>query len=219
MIHQIYITDNPSPIAVAKIEAVKAKYEHKLWDNNDIRELLEKKFEPEVLWAYDELVPYSFKADLARFAIIYVHGGWYIDTSFSVLPDIDKYNDENGVFFKDTIDRYVAVGMFYAPPGNKNLKKAIDIIVSNCKSKHYGKYPVDCTGPGVLGKAFDYSIQHCKGALMVINNTFCFVIDDTLIARGKKNGQHGSMAYLGDHSGGNYRQLWNTRKVYKSELK
>lgn len=219
MIHQIYITDSPSPVANAKIEAVKAKYEHTLWDNGSIKQLLTDHFEPDVLWAYDELLPYSFKADLAKFAVIYIHGGWYMDASFSVLPDIDKYNDENGVFFKDTVEGYVACGMFYAPPGNQNLKKAIDIVVSNCKSQHYGVHPVDCTGPGVLGKAFDYDTKDCKGALMIINDTFCFVYGDTLIARGKKNGQHGSMAYLGDLSGGNYRQMWNDRKVYKSELK
>lgn len=219
MIHQIYITDSPSTIANAKIEKIKANYEHKLWNNDDVRQLLTDHFEPDILWAYDELVPYSFKADLAKFAVIYVHGGWYVDVSFSVLPDIDKYNNDNGVFFKDTIDGYVACGMFYALPGNEILKKAIDMVVSNCKSQHYGKHPVDCTGPGVLGKAFNYDTKDCKGELIIINETFCFVIEDTLIARGKKNGQHGSMAYLGDHSGGNYHQLWNDRKVYESQLK
>jgi len=219
MIHQVYITNNPSPVALDKIEKVKANYEHRLWNDADVRELLENNFEPDVIWAYDELIPYSFKADLAKFAIIYIHGGWYLDVSFSILPGIDKYVDGKPIFFKDTIDRYVSCSMFYAPPGNKNLKKAIDIIVSNCKSKHYGVHPVDCTGPGALGKAFDYSTENCKGALMMINEVFCQVIDNTLIGRGKKNGQHGSMAYLGDHSGGNYRHLWNIRQVYKSELK
>jgi|694.fasta_scaffold01183_14 mannosyltransferase OCH1-like enzyme len=219
MIHQIYITDSPSPIALEKVERIKANYEHKLWDNNSIRELLEKEFEPDVLWAYDELVPYSFKGDLAKYAIIYIYGGWYVDVSFSVLPDIDKYNDENGVFFKDTVDGYVACGMFYSPLGNEVLKKAIDTIVDNCKSRHYGIHPVDCTGPGVLGKVVNYSTKDYKGALMLINNTFCFVFGDTLIARGKKDGQHGSMSYLGDASGGNYRELWNDGKVYKSQLK
>jgi mannosyltransferase OCH1-like enzyme len=217
MIHQVYITNSPSTIALAKVEKIKSNYEHKLWSGDDVRELLKNHFEPDVLWAYDELVPYSFKADLAKFAIIYVHGGWYIDVSFSVLPDIDKYINENGVFFTDTINGYMACGMFYALPGNEILKKAIDMVVSNCKSQHYGIFPVDCTGPGVLGKVFTRSNESI-GALMMINNTFCFVIDNTLIARGKKDGQHGSMAYLGDNSGGNYHNLWNARKVYKSQV-
>jgi mannosyltransferase OCH1-like enzyme len=219
MIHQIYITDNPSPAVLAKIDAVKAKYEHTLWDNDSIRQLLTDHFEPEVLWAYDELVPYSFKGDLAKYAIVYVHGGWYMDVSFSVLPDIYKYNSEDGVFFKDTIDNYVACGMFYSPKNNNTLKKAIDQIVANCKSQYYGNHPVDCTGPGLLGKVFNHSTEDCKGALMLINNVFCFVHGDTLIARGKINGQHGSLAYLGELTGGNYHQLWDSKKVYKSQLK
>lgn len=219
MIHQVYITNSPSSIALEKIEKVKANYEHKLWNDDDIKKLLIDNFEPDVLWAYNELVPYSFKADLARYAIIYIHGGWYVDISFAVLPDIDKYNHENGVFFKDRVDRYTACGMFYAPPGNEALKKAIDKIVDNCKTRYYGTYPVDCTGPGLLGHVFNYSTEHCVGVLDMINEVFCFVIDDTLIARGKKNGQHGSIACLGDASGGNYRELWNSKKVYKSQVK
>ena len=215
MIHQVYITDSPSSVALEKVEKIKANYEHKLWNDADIRQLLKDHFGPEVTWAYDELIPYSFKADLAKFAIIYVHGGWYVDVSFSILPDIDKYNNDNGVFFRDTIEEYVACGMFYSAPGNKILMDAINLIVSNCKSKYYGKHPVDCTGPGLLGKVFVYT-DKTMGDLMMINETFCFVIDDTLIARGKQNGQHGSMAYLGDNSGGNYRELWNAKKVYRS---
>ena len=218
MIHQVYITNTPSPIALKKIEKIKAQYEHRLWEDADIRQLLTDHFEPDVLWAYDELVPYSFKADLAKFAVIYVHGGWYVDVSFSLLPDIYKYNNDNGVFFKDTMERKIACGMFYSAAGNKVFKDAIDEIVNNCKSRYYGYHPVDCTGPGLLGKVFDYT-DKSMGDLLMINNTFCFVIDDTLIARGKKDGQHGSMAYLGDNSGGNYYYLWNAKQVYKSEVK
>jgi hypothetical protein len=58
-----------------------------------------------------------------------------MDISFSVLPNIDDYKNENGVFFKDRIDRYTACGMFYAPAGNEVFKKAIDKIVSNCHFK------------------------------------------------------------------------------------
>lgn len=219
MIHQIYITDIPSPIALAKIEKVKANYEHKLWGDAEVRELLIANFEPDVIWAYDELVPYSFKADLAKFAIMYIHGGWYVDVSFSLLPDIEKYENEKGLFFLDTIEDYVACGMFYSAPGNALFKKAIDQIVHNCKTQYYGIHPVDCTGPGLFGKIFKQSPDQSIGSLLMINQVFCFVIDNTLIARGKRNGQHGSMAYLGDATGGNYRQLWNDKAVYKSQVK
>lgn len=218
MIHQVYITNSPSPMALEKIEKIKANYEHRLWNDEDIRKLLKNYFEPDVLWAYDELVPYSFKADLAKFAIIYINGGWYVDVSFSILPNIDDYINDKGVFFRDTIEGYIACGMFYSSAGNHILKEAIDRIVSNCKSRYYGIHPVDCTGPGLLGQVFTYT-DKSMGDLMMINETFCFVIDDTIIARGKRNGQHGSMAYLGDHSGGNYRHLWNIKQVYKSEVK
>jgi mannosyltransferase OCH1-like enzyme len=216
MIHQIYITDSPSQTILDKIDLIRARYEHTLWGDKEIRQLFADYFEPDVLWAYDELIPFSYKADLARYAILYIHGGWYIDISFkltSPLPVRDL------VFFKDMVPNCMGVGMIYSDKENPIFRKVIDIVISNCKSKYYGNHPVDCTGPGALGKAFNYSTDQAVGELKVISNNFCFVIANNIVAIGKKAGAEGGLYSLGDSSGGNYFHLWEARKVYKSELK
>lgn len=216
MIHQVYITDSPSQIILDKIDLIRAKYEHTLWGDTEIRKLFADHFEPDVLWAYDELIPFSYKADLARYAILYIYGGWYIDVSFeltSPLPVGDV------VFFKDMMPNYMGLGMIYSKKENPIFRKVIDIVISNCKSRYYGVHPVDCTGPGALGKVFNYSTEIAIGALQMVNNTFCFVIGNNIIAKGKKIRQEGGLHSLGDSSGGNYFHLWEARKVYRSELK
>jgi mannosyltransferase OCH1-like enzyme len=219
MIHQVYITDTPSEILLRKAEAIKKEYEHKLWLNDDVITLLKDEFEPDVLWAYDELIPYSFKADLAKYAIMYIHGGWYIDVSFVIISNLYDYNNESGVYFKDFLPETMASGMFYSPPKNEMFKDAINIIVNNCKSIYYGNHPTACTGPGVFTKAYITSDNHSIGELQFINNTVCFVLGDTLLARGKQIRQEGGLEFSGDVSGGNYFALWRDGKIYKSQLK
>lgn len=215
MIHQVYITNSPSQVILDKIQLIKTKHEHTLWGDAEIRQLLTDHFEPDVLWAYDELVPFSFKSDLARYAIIYVHGGWYLDVAFKLLSPLPK---KDTVFFRDMIPNYMAVGMFYSKKDNPIFKQAIDIIVDNCKSKFYGGHPVDCTGPGVLARVFNYSTDIAVGDLKIVNNNFSFVIGNSLVAVGKRIMQEGGLHSLGDSSGGNYFQLWHDKKVYRSHL-
>lgn len=215
MIHQVYITNTPSQVILDKINLVKAKYEHTLWGDAEIRQLLKDHFEPEVIWAYDELVPFSYKSDLARYAIMYIHGGWYLDVAFELmvpLPDVEF------MFFRDMVPTYTAIGMFYSKKENPIFRQAIDVIIDNCKSKFYGNHPVDCTGPGVIGKVLNYSTADCVGDLKIVNDHFCFTILNLVVAVGKKARQEGGLHSLGDSSGGNYFQLWHDKKVYRSDL-
>ena len=216
MIHQVYITNSASQIILDKIDLIKAKYEHTLWGDAEIRQLFSDHFEPDVLWAYDELVPFSYKSDLARYAIMYIHGGWYLDVAFKLTSPLPV---RDVVFFRDMVPNYPAIGMFYSEKHNPIFKEAIAIVIDNCKSQFYGKHPVDCTGPGVLGKVFNYSTEGTVGDLKLIGNRFSFVMGNSLMAVGKEARTEGGLHSLGDSSGGNYFQLWNERKVYKSQLK
>lgn len=216
MIHQVYITNSPSQIILDKIDLVKAKYEHTLWGDAEIRQLFSDHFEPDVLWAYEELVPFSYKSDLARYAIMYIHGGWYLDVALrltSPLPTGDT------IFFRDMVPNYPAIGMFYSEKENPIFKEAIALVIHNCKSQFYGVHPVDCTGPGVLAKVFNYSTEGTVGDLKIVSNHFSFVMRNNIVAIGKRARTEGGLESLGDSSGGNYFQLWNERKVYKSQLK
>ncbi len=216
MIHQVYITNSPSQIILDKIDLIKAKYEHTLWGDAEIRQLPKDHFEPDVLWAYDELVPFSYKSDLARYAIIYIHGGWYLDVAFELKSPLPV---KDVVFFRDMLPNYMAIGMFYSEKANPIFKKTIDIVVNNCKLQFYGNHPVDCTGPGAISKVFNYSTDQAVGVLKTVSNHFCFVMGNNIVAMGKKAATEGGLHSLGDWSGGNYFQLWNDRKVYKSQLK
>ena len=125
------------------------------------RSFIEKHFSERVLFAYDTLIPYSYKRDLWKYCVLYIRGGMYLDI---------KYNCVNG-FQLQTLcsDEYVVLdrpgnwepgtygihtGLIIVKPQNEIMNKCIDTIVENVTQKIYGwdnSYP---TGAGLLGKIY-----------------------------------------------------------------
>jgi hypothetical protein len=58
-----------------KLIRLNPKFQFQLFDDNDCKKFLEENFDPIVLWAFNKLLPGSFKADLWRYAILYKKGG------------------------------------------------------------------------------------------------------------------------------------------------
>lgn len=61
------------------IKDAAAGHEYKCYSDSMIELFLRDNFGVDVLAAYRQLRPYSFKADMARYCILYRFGGWYID--------------------------------------------------------------------------------------------------------------------------------------------
>jgi mannosyltransferase OCH1-like enzyme len=83
-IHQILIVDGLKEVKtlhtnIAKnIDAIKRLCplaQHRLWHGEALREMIGNHFDRSVLKAFDTLRPYAFKADLAKYCLIY-HFGW-----------------------------------------------------------------------------------------------------------------------------------------------
>ena len=59
---------------------------HYLFNDVDCREFIASEYPPDVLMAYDLLIPTAFKADLWRYCILYKYGGVYLDSKLQVVP-------------------------------------------------------------------------------------------------------------------------------------
>jgi mannosyltransferase OCH1-like enzyme len=73
---------------------------HHLFDDNDCREFIKKFFKPNVLHAYDKLIPGAYKADLFRLCILFIKGGIYMDIKLACVNDfslIELINDNHFV--------------------------------------------------------------------------------------------------------------------------
>lgn len=55
---------------------------HYLYNDVDCRRFLVSTFPPDVVIAYDRLIPTAFKADLWRYCVLYIFGGVYLDIKY-----------------------------------------------------------------------------------------------------------------------------------------
>ena len=95
---QILITDGP-PAATAftddllrNIQSFKSAYPGATYQrlgDEEILDFLSDNHPAPVLKAYRAITPYAFKADLARYCLLFTHGGLYSDLSYLHLRPIE----------------------------------------------------------------------------------------------------------------------------------
>jgi len=137
--------------AVSKIKKCNPNFNYFLFDDNNCREFIKKHFKPDVLEAYDSLIPGAYKADLWRYCILFINGGIYLDikyTPFNGFKFINLCESEHLVLDADRAGIYNA--LMACKPRNQILFKAIRQIVENVKNKYYGKCFLSPTGPKLL---------------------------------------------------------------------
>ncbi|HEY0145104.1 MAG: glycosyltransferase [Methylovirgula sp.] len=144
---------------VASVRRLYPTAKHHLFGGDQIRAFLEDNFDPRILAAYDILLPYAFKADLARLCLLYKFGGLYVDLGVWMMEAPQIPADKAIVVFRD---QYVpggaawavSNGLIYAAPGRAELKLAIDLIVENVETRNYGADVQTISGPALFGRVF-----------------------------------------------------------------
>lgn len=201
-------------------------FEVKYYSDNESRKFIEKNCNKDILWAYDKLVPGSYKADLFRYCILYKNGGIWSDLSDQFLVPIDQIIDfekdqivlakdkftENGHEIKN---RGIQIAFIATIPKNKIFLDAINEIVTNCKTNSYQDNPLSVTGPFLFGKIcekhkflnkiklldFDGNHYYDKNNKQVIKWKSLKTDLNTILKR--TNREH-------------YSYLWNNRNIYNN---
>lgn len=174
-IYQTWYTKELPTKMKERVELLKSQnpeFNHYLFDDNDCREFIKKYFKPDVLEAYDNLIPGAYKADLWRLCVLFIKGGIYIDIKFSCVNGFKLIElTEQEHFVKDRPINSIYNALMSCNPGNFFLFKSIRQIVHNVKNKYYGEHPLSPTGPIMLGK-------------VIINNNFKVNCDMKYYIRG-----------------------------------
>jgi glycosyltransferase involved in cell wall biosynthesis len=233
-VHQIIISDldNVNHLLPESTKSIKEffspkLYTHTLWDKEKIYNLIKDNFDPEVLNAYNKLKPYAYKADLARYCIAYVYGGWYIDINIEVVSLPPKELNLDMILVRDYNNGtriapwQIANGLFYATAKSPALKIAIEMVVENVKNNFYGKRSLSVTGPEVFGKALAQYGFHESGTDYLIGD---FVDNDNLkrkqfIFNNKTFALHKESlgGVVGVPGTNNYVELWHQKDVYEKK--
>jgi hypothetical protein len=142
--------------AVNSLKQANTGFSHRLIDDAGQRAFLVENFSDDVVAAYDTLVPGAFKADLWRYCVMYLHGGYYIDIkfipvngwSFANLTTPSYVLDHSHTFPDAAHGVYNAFLM--AKPGCPIMKAAIKGVVKNVKNRVLTEQ-LSVTGPGLMG--------------------------------------------------------------------
>lgn len=237
-VHQILLSRGEIDRApVAKIEAIKSAMPgpHTLWLGSDIKELLSNNFAPEVLAAFEKIKPLAYKADLARYCILYVLGGWYFDLTAQILDPslLSRYSEDfQIVLFRDVPSSgdTIAVGntvMWFRHPGHEILLEAINSATKNIMNESYSHHQHGITGPIVLGRAVaEYQKGNSASNILVgdtimLDNHPTHVFNDPMepnflvfSRRRAMNESLSAMLPTGYESTSNYWKMYHDRDVY-----
>lgn len=227
-IFHIYISDGGSELpavarkCLAEVQALHPGAAQHLFDDAALRVFLAETFEPEVLAAYDLLRPFAYKADLARYCLIYARGGLYADLTSLFVRPLPVGDGTRPVLLccPGEEGNRIANTIFYAPAGRPEFKAAIDSVVAHCGRRFYGANPLCPTGPQMLGDAVRSAgpaDDIAYGEALYVSPGYrnaCFLdpAGDLFAVRLKRDG--GDLAGAGFAGVNNYNDFWHERRVY-----
>ena len=207
-----------------KIKLDNPKYKIIYYNDQQARDFIKNNFSKDILNAYDNLIPGSYKADLFRYCILYKNGGIYGDLSQTYLVPLRQLVNRNNDILVLIRDRLISsfpkifkhgiqISFMAAQPKLPIFLRVIDKIVENVKTKNYGTNPVDVTGPCLFRRILDkedipYRIELELNRDYIENiNTGQKVIKtklknhDKLIKKTSKNAYH---------------EAWYKKKIFKN---
>lgn len=232
-VSQIFLSDNGAELspflghATGTVRQAFPEADHQIYTKESLRAFIEANYEEEVLWAYDKLNAYSYKADLGRFCLLNKLGGWYMDIAVRMVNPVEVGPRIKFLAFRD-IQRFsftswaCATTVLYSQPDNEALQLAIQAIVNNCKEEYYGITPLCPTGPTLLGRALAAhggQTDFVYGDYLELTPTHeqknrAFVLPDGTIMAWSKPSGGGDLTGVGAKGVNNYNELWAARKVY-----
>ncbi len=236
-ISQIFLTDSEDKelpayfqYAISTIDKAFPSAVHTIYDKVTLRAFIANNYAEDVLWAYDTLCPYAYKADLGRYCLLNKLGGWYFDIAIRMVNPVNIGTQIRFLAFRD-IQRLTCTSwacsnaILYSQSDNHGLQMAIEMIVENCKKQYYGITPLCPTGPALLGKALaanDSQPDFIYGDVIELTPTYkqknkAFVLSEGTIMAWNKPSGGGDLAGLGANGVNNYNELWVAKQVYANK--
>lgn len=117
IIHQTYYRKDRIPVKVSNNFSIYAsQYKRIVYDDKDIEIFLAANFKPSVLHSFKNLKYGAHKADLFRYAILYVYGGIYMDIKTELVKPLEKFPNGQITTVKSIIPTQIYQGLIAAPP-------------------------------------------------------------------------------------------------------
>jgi len=217
----------------ANIDSFRQTYpdaQYRLYDNADLRSFIEDRFGGRILGVYDRLIPYAFKADLARYCLLYELGDVYSDLSHRHYHPIWTADTKVSVF-RDLTEHppwAVSNGLIASVAKRPEFKQVIEAIARHADAEYYGQASLEVTGPYLLGailaQSADWRSIHFGHSKRVRGylpfgkqgiRVRKYMADGTLVVDKVKRAAS-CIDEFSTGQGNSYNQLWLARQVWRT---
>ena len=129
------------------------------FNDSDCYNFIKKNFGPNIVKAYDMLIPGAYKADLWRLCVLYIHGGIYGDLTQTFLREYNVNKDNADIIlvrdrpYGDHSDGIYNAFMA-AKKRNGFIQYCIEQIVKQILMRNKGRTALDITGPQALRRHY-----------------------------------------------------------------
>lgn len=123
--------------------------------------------------AFDNLIPWAYKADLWRYCVLYLYGGVYADHEVvfiqpltSIVQNMTKNSSETFAVCSDAeasggVSNKYWQGFLISEQFSLTMRRAIVLTLENIVACKYTSNSLDITGPGLFTKAVPYYTSMC----------------------------------------------------------
>ena len=202
-------------MSVAKIINLNPRFKYHLYDDNDCREFIKNNFKPDVLHAYDCLIPGAYKADLWRLCILFIYGGIYLDIKYQPLNGFKFINlTEKEHLVADMGNSGIYNALMVCLPKSEFLYKSFRKIVENVNNRFYGNNCLEPTGPQMLKQfiSMDNEIVDLKHEEWDNNPNYKIIYYNNIPILKSYTGHSTETTQYAKRK--NYSVLWNERNIY-----
>jgi mannosyltransferase OCH1-like enzyme len=130
---QTYHNKNKIPSDIYEnVKKYAPDYTHIIMDDNDIKNFLKTYYNDIVLQTFNSLKIGAHKADLARYCLLYIYGGLYMDIKVELIKPLrDIFNKGDDIFYsvESNFADHIHQAVIKSPKNNEIFLSLIDYIV------------------------------------------------------------------------------------------
>jgi len=145
IIYQTYSNKDKVPsIVFENIKKYADSYDYRFYNDDDCKTFLKTYFQPKILNKFNSMKKGAHKADLFRYCILYLYGGYYIDIKSILIKPLNKIFNKNCGFYSviGLGNRSIYQGIIASYPKNDMLKRSINFILESSNEEIDNLYSI-----------------------------------------------------------------------------
>lgn len=143
-----------------QVQSLNPKYKYYYFNSYECRKFIQLYY-PDVLGAYDTLLPGAYKADLWRYCVLHKYGGFYMDARMYPYLSFDAIITKETEFMSciDCTPNMLYQAILAVKPQSSYMQYAIDECVENIRKRRLRIGDLAITGPRVMGRALNKCLE------------------------------------------------------------